>query len=548
MGRLGDLRVGTRLAVAFAAIGLLLLAVVTVALRGSSSQIGSERALIADQGAIQEVLQLKFRAADIKGRQTAYALDAVRGAKDALDEATGTRKSYLDSVASFRQEVAAVDANPLLDNYTSDLREIANAMDTFVASDQRIVTFYRDGTAASRDKATALVVGDELTQFGRISSTVDRLNKNVQDDSASRAASAKRNSARTRNTIIVAAIIALLLAAVLALLITRSLTTPLRRTVALLRDVARGDLSGRLSAPSADEVGQMGVALNETLDQMSETVDGISRSSTTLSSAFEELSAVSQQMSAAAEETAVQANSVSVAAEQVSHNVQSVSAGAEELGASITEIAKNAMEAATVAGQAVAVAAQANGTVVRLGASSAEIGEVVKVITSIAEQTNLLALNATIEAARAGDVGKGFAVVAGEVKDLARKTATSSEEIARKIGTMQDDTRDAVQAIGHITEIVQSINDIQTVIAAAVEEQAVTTNEISRSVTEAATGTGEIARNITGVAETARGTTQGATETHRAAEELSRLAAELLGLVGRFTLGTSSATPGPLRT
>jgi methyl-accepting chemotaxis protein len=545
MGRLGDLRVGTRLAVAFGSLGLLLLAVVTVALRGTSSQTSSERALIADQRAIQDVLQLKFRAADFNGWQTAYAFDAVRGAKSAVDDATGNRKSFLDSVASFRREVAVVDANPTLDKHSSAIREISDAFDRFMASDQQIATFYRDGSAVSRDKATALVLGEELTQFERIATTADRLDKDVRDESAARAASAQRNSASTRNTVVVAAVISLLLAAALAVLITRSLTTPLRRTVTLLRDVARGDLSGRLSAPSADEVGQMGVALNETLQQMSETVEGISRGSTTLSSASEELSAVSLQLSAAAEETAVQASSVSVAAEQVSHNVLSVSAGAEELGVSITEIAKNAAEAAMVAAQAVTVAAQANGTVVRLGASSAEIGEVVKVITSIAEQTNLLALNATIEAARAGDVGKGFAVVAGEVKDLARKTATSSEEIARKIGTMQDDTRDAVQAIGQITEIVQRINDIQTVIAAAVEEQAVTTNEIGRSVTEAATGTGEIARNITGVAETARGTTQGATETHRAAEDLSRLAAELLGLVGRFSLGASASTSGP---
>jgi methyl-accepting chemotaxis protein len=100
-------------------------------------------------------------------------------------------------------------------------------------------------------------------------------------------------------------------------------------------------------------------------------------------------------------------------------------------------------------------------------------------------------------------------VVAGEVKDLARKTATSSEEIGRKIGSIQQDTTEAVDAISQIAEIVQRINDIQTVIAAAVEEQAVTANEIGRSVTEAAGGASDIARNITGVAETARSTTQG---------------------------------------
>jgi methyl-accepting chemotaxis protein len=143
----------------------------------------------------------------------------------------------------------------------------------------------------------------------------------------------------------------------------------------------------------------------------------------TLASAAHELTSVSQQMAANAEETAAQANVASAAAEQVSTNVTTVATGAEEMGASIKEIAKNANEAAKVATSAVKVADRSTATVAKLGESSAEIGNVIKVITSIAQQTNLLALNATIEAARAGEAGKGFAVVANEVKELAKQTA-----------------------------------------------------------------------------------------------------------------------------
>jgi methyl-accepting chemotaxis protein len=189
-----------------------------------------------------------------------------------------------------------------------------------------------------------------------------------------------------------------------------------------------------------------------------------------------------------------------------------------------------------VAKNAVSVAHSTNQTVTKLGESSQEIGKVIKVITSIAQQTNLLALNATIEAARAGEAGKGFAVVANEVKELAKQTASATEEIGRKIEAIQLDTKGAVGAIGEIGSIIDQINDISNSIASAVEEQTVTTNEIGRSVAEAARGTGDIARNISGVAEAAHNTTRGASDSQRAAAELSRMAAQLQGVVGRYRL------------
>jgi len=543
MRRLQDLRVGQRLTAAFALIGLLLGVVVAVALAGNAAQLRIAPALIADQRAAEDAQQLKFRAADLNGWQTSFALDAVVG-DGRIEDASGSRKNFLDSAKAFRAELATARNNASLNAYTGRINEIERVFDRFMAVDARVVALYRTNNAVGRDRATALVQGEEFRVFGQLAAAADRLQAGVADHATQQGAAAVQAAENRRVIVIVVAILAFLLTALLATLMTRSLTRPLSRTVGLLREVADGDLRGRVAHPTGDELGQMGSALNETLMRMSDTVDGIGHSSATLSSASAELSAVSQQMSAAAEETAVQASSVSAGAEQVSHNVSSVSAGADQLGLSISEIARNATEAAQVAGRAVHAADRANATVLRLGASSAEIGEVVKVITSIAERTNLLALNATIEAARAGDFGKGFAVVAGEVKDLARKTATSSEEIGRKIGSIQQDTTEAVDAIAQITEIVQRINDIQTVIAAAVEQQAVTATEIGRSVTEAAGGASDIARNITGVAETARSTTQGATETHRAAEELSRLAAELLGLVRRFTLDSPAPAVG----
>jgi methyl-accepting chemotaxis protein len=280
--------------------------------------------------------------------------------------------------------------------------------------------------------------------------------------------------------------------------------------------------------------------INENIEQMRENlkalISGTASNASALAASSEELTAVSRQMAGNAEVTAAQANVVSAASEQVSKNVTSVASASEQMQASIREIARNSSESARVARNAVSMAQSTNETMKKLGDSSQEIGNVIKVITSIAQQTNLLALNATIEAARAGEAGKGFAVVANEVKELAKQTARATEEISKKIETIQGDTRGAVGAIEEIGVIINEVNDISNSIATAVEEQTVTTNEIGRSVAEAAQGVNEIAKSINGVATAARNTTDGANETQKAAQELSRMAAKLQSAICKFTI------------
>ncbi len=312
------------------------------------------------------------------------------------------------------------------------------------------------------------------------------------------------------------------------------LRTKVDAILEVVNAAASGDLTREIAISGTDAIGQMADGMRRFLGTLRESMGGIGQNAQALASSSEELTAVSQQMSGNAEETSAQANVVSAAAEEVSTNVQTVATGTEEMSASIKEIAKNASDAAKVATQAVKVAETTNTTVAKLGESSAEIGKVIKVITSIAQQTNLLALNATIEAARAGEAGKGFAVVANEVKELAKETAKATEDIGQKIEAIQTDTQSAVEAIGEIGTIINQINDIQNTIASAVEEQTATTNEIGRNVAEAAKGSSEIAQNITGVAQAAQNTTAGAGDTQKAAGELSRMASELQRLVSQF--------------
>ncbi len=268
-----------------------------------------------------------------------------------------------------------------------------------------------------------------------------------------------------------------------------------------------------------------------TANSLAKVVGDVASNAQALTVSSEELTSVGQQMARNADETAEQANVVSVASEQVSKNIEIVAGGAKEMLVSIQEIARSSGEAARVAQAAVTAAGSANQTISRLGDSSVEIGQVIKVITSIAQQTNLLALNATIEAARAGEAGKGFAVVANEVKELAKQTASATEEIGRKIEAIQTNTRGAIEAIEKIGSIIDQVSEISNTIASAVEEQTATTNEIGRNVEEAARGASEIARNITGVAVAAKNTAEGSETSLKAAHSVRDRATQLSQLV-----------------
>ncbi len=223
------------------------------------------------------------------------------------------------------------------------------------------------------------------------------------------------------------------------------------------------------------------------------------------------------------------------AAENVSANVQSLATAVEQFDISIKEISGNTTNAVTVAQTAVDAALRTEATVTKLGESSSEISNVIKVINSIAEQTNLLALNATIEAARAGEAGKGFAVVANEVKELAKQTSTATEDIIGHIGTIQADTEQAVAAINHVSEIIREINESQNAIASAVEEQSAMTGEIARNIVEVSNGSESIAQNIAHVADAAASTTLGTEETLQASTDIDAMANDLLQLVGEVS-------------
>ena len=232
------------------------------------------------------------------------------------------------------------------------------------------------------------------------------------------------------------------------------------------------------------------------------------------------IKSVVQMVSSAATELQSTSSSMAATAEETNNQAGTVASASEQLSASINEIAQQVSRSTTISQSAVTEANRSDKMVQGLAEAAAKIGDVVKLINDIASQTNLLALNATIEAARAGDAGKGFAVVAAEVKNLANQTAKATEEIAAQIGSIQQATRGAVEAIQGIGKTIGEISEISSAIAAAVEEQGAATREV--------------AQNITGVTTASSETGHAAQQVLEAAGELSRQSEQLSTEVDKF--------------
>jgi methyl-accepting chemotaxis protein len=324
--------------------------------------------------------------------------------------------------------------------------------------------------------------------------------------------------------IIIAAIISLILGIYIARMISRPIVTIEEKATQIANT---GDLRTVVEVDARDEIFTMSEALKTMIANFRTLIQKVMSEVEHITKESDELSSVSDVSASASVELQAQTQTAASSSEEVSANVSTVASSVEELSASIKEISKNTTSATALTKQSEERANEASKVMNRLGQSSLEIGNIVKSITDIAEQTNLLALNATIEAARAGELGKGFAVVANEVKDLAKESAKATEDITKKIKAIQDDTKNAIDVIKGIIDNAVKINDVTTSIASAVEEQAVTANEVNRNIGEATVGVGSIVEVITGIMKAVNDYTDQANQVKNSSAVLKMLATEL---------------------
>ncbi|OCC16187.1 Methyl-accepting chemotaxis protein [Dissulfuribacter thermophilus] len=363
---------------------------------------------------------------------------------------------------------------------------------------------------------------------------LDRLEKIYDKRAEDAILAASKWASITRTLSITLNFLMLFTAVVFGLWIARSITKPVLTLKEGINHLAQGDFSKDIEIKGRDEIGEVAHAINGMLRNLRPLLKKISDGAKVIEKEAATVEAYSENAAHGGELAADRAGKMLMVSEGIVQSIIEEGQSINEISSAIQEISQSTTRANEIVNNAVEKAQVAGDTINRLGRVSEDIQGIIKLIGDIAEQTNLLALNATIEAARAGEAGKGFAVVANEVKELARQTADSTEEITNKIRAIQTESQAAIDITGEIIEIVGQINELISAIAAAVEEQTAVITDIASKVDEQNQGAQNLVEEAKVAAEAARSAVEGARQNLENIKKLLQLAREFEEDVRKF--------------
>jgi methyl-accepting chemotaxis protein len=554
-----DLPIAKKLGFAFGVV-LLGLAIITVISSAFNREIARKALLVKNESTHFAILAKDAKICVIQVQQWLTDISATRGASgfdDGLGEAENYAKEFNVIINQFRTMFVNENDN---DNIAK-IDSVITSFNAYYEMGKTMANVYVD---KGPDSGNSYMRKFDLNATS-IAEKMDALVNSQMDELSTNMNGIVSVSSSSSLIVIILGIFLVILGCVLSILISKSyIVGPIRLVKDMLKDLANGDLTKRITLDTKDEIGEMVLSLNQFAEGLNDNVRKISDNADTVAVAATELSNVSAQIAANAEEMSAQTATVASASEQATTNVDAISATAgemsssassvavaiEEMSASLNEVARNCQKELKISGDASNHARIGKEKMDRLGIAAKSIGKVIDVINDIADQTNLLALNATIEAASAGEAGKGFAVVAGEVKELAKQTARATEEIEKQIEEMQTNTISAVAAIELVAKVIEEVNLISQTIVSAIEEQSATVNEISknvsyvnlgaqevsRNVSESAKGLSEVSSNIGGVNSAVSDTSRGILQVKTSADELANLSENLKKLVRQFKI------------
>ncbi|KTC32197.1 histidine kinase [Pseudomonas sp. ICMP 19500] len=445
--------------------------------------------------------------------------------------------SIKEHAEHFREVLADNLKLPLDASIKASLEKIKPSLDTYISAGERIVALALENPEAARGELQTFNAA-----FSQLEEQMAALSELIENNTQLTSTGTRQTISNANWTLIIVLGASLLLLLAQGRWVTLSIMGPLRTASRIAQSIAHGNLSEPIAEPKNQDEAS---ALIRSLATMQRDLRGMIE---VVRSNAHGVNGMSERLSQGCHEVAGSSQQQSVAA-------STMAAAASEMTASIEEITRHAQRALDMASQAetlakdggrvihqvvsdmdgIARSAQQSAQVIRtLDKESEAIYSIIQVIKGIADQTNLLALNAAIEAARAGEQGRGFAVVADEVRSLAGRTSASTQEIASMVGSIQQNTREAVismeEGVAQVDKGMAVTAEVERAIREILQATLSTTelvNDISRTISEQSLASNEIAHQVERIAGMSESNSRVIGETASTTDELSSLAGKL---------------------